>query len=56
LVRLGLAIGIAVKPASDPAMPSAKVIAASLPDWMTRPRIKSSTRTWLCTSRNVEVE
>ena len=41
------------KASSDPATPSASVIAASLPDWMMRPRRRSSTRTDELTARNM---
>ena len=41
------------KPSSDPEMPSAKVMAASLPESITRPRMRSSTRTRLFTARNI---
>ena len=44
---------ISAKLSSVPAMPSASVIAASLPDWMIMPRSRSSTRTWLLSFRNI---
>ena len=41
------------KLSSDPAMPSASVMAASLPDWITRPRIRSSIEMRLFSAANI---
>jgi hypothetical protein len=43
----------ATNPSSLPPTASASVIAASLPDWMTMPRIRSDTATGLPASTNM---
>ena len=48
-----LAFISATKALSEPEMPSASTMQASLPDWMIMPRSRSSTRTSLPSSTNI---